>query len=35
LDERFDELFAVVPDGYIPSWITLGREILITWQAQI
>jgi hypothetical protein len=35
LNTRFDELFAAVPDGFIPRWIPLGREILITWQPQI
>jgi len=35
LDERFDELFAAGPDGYIPRWFTPGHEILITWQLQI
>ena len=32
LEARFDELFAAGPDGFIPRWITPGREILITWQ---
>jgi hypothetical protein len=32
LETRFDELFAVGPDGFIPRWITPGREILITWR---
>lgn len=32
LETRFDELFAADPDGFIPRWITPGREILITWQ---
>ena len=32
LETRFDELFAAGPDGFIPRWITPGREILITWQ---
>jgi hypothetical protein len=32
LEARFDELFAASPDGFIPRWITPGREILITWQ---
>jgi hypothetical protein len=32
LETRFDELFATGPDGFIPRWITPGREILITWQ---
>ena len=35
LEGRFDELFAVVPEGFIPRWITPGREILITWQPQV
>ena len=35
LEGRFDELFAVVPEGFAPRWITPGREILITWQPQI
>jgi hypothetical protein len=32
LEVRFDELFANGSDGFIPRWITPGREILITWQ---
>jgi hypothetical protein len=32
LEARFDELFAADPDGFIPRFITPGREILITWQ---
>jgi SAM-dependent methyltransferase len=32
LETRFDEFFAAVPDGFVPRWITPGREILITWQ---
>ena len=32
LDTRFDELFAAGPNGFIPRWITPGREILITWR---
>ena len=32
LETRFDELFAAGPEGFIPRWITPGREILITWQ---
>ena len=32
LDTRFDEMFAAGPDGFIPLWITPGREILITWR---
>jgi hypothetical protein len=32
LESRFDELFAADPDGFIPRFITPGREVLITWQ---
>jgi hypothetical protein len=32
LETRFDEFFAAGPNGFIPRWITPGREILITWQ---
>ena len=32
LGTRFDELFTAGPDGFIPRYITPGREILITWQ---
>jgi SAM-dependent methyltransferase len=32
LETHFDELFAAGPNGFIPRWITPGREILITWQ---
>jgi hypothetical protein len=32
LEKRFDELFAPSPEGFIPSYIPPGREILITWQ---
>jgi hypothetical protein len=32
LEARFNELFATGPEGFIPRWITPGREILITWQ---
>jgi hypothetical protein len=32
LETRFDELFAAGDDGFIPRWITPGREILITWR---
>jgi SAM-dependent methyltransferase len=35
LEGRFDELFAAGPDGFVPRWITPGREILITWEPQI
>jgi hypothetical protein len=32
LETRFEELFATGPEGFIPRWITPGRELLITWQ---
>ena len=32
LESRFHELFAASPEGFIPRYITPGREILITWQ---
>jgi hypothetical protein len=32
LEARFDELFTSGPEGFIPRYITPGREILITWQ---
>jgi len=34
LEARFDELFAASPEGFIPRYVTPGREILITWQPQ-
>jgi SAM-dependent methyltransferase len=35
LTERFDELYAPVPDGFLPRWFAPNHEILITWQPQI
>ena len=35
LETRFDELFAAGPDGYVPRWVTAGREVLITWRPQL
>jgi hypothetical protein len=32
LEARFDELFSAGPEGFIPRYVTPGREILITWQ---
>ena len=32
LEMRFDELFAASPEGFVPRFITPGREILITWE---
>ena len=31
-EQHFDELYAHGADGFTPRWITLGREVLITWQ---
>ena len=32
LESRFDELYAQGSDGFVPRWVTPGREVLITWQ---
>ena len=32
VEQHFDELYAQSADGFIPRWISLGREVLITWQ---
>jgi hypothetical protein len=32
LEQHFDELYAQSPDGFAPRWITMGGEVLITWQ---
>jgi hypothetical protein len=32
LETQFDELFAASPEGFVPRFITPGREILITWE---
>jgi SAM-dependent methyltransferase len=32
LETRFDDLFTQTADGYVPTWINLGREVLITWK---
>jgi SAM-dependent methyltransferase len=32
LVSRFDDLFTSGPEGFVPRFITPGREILITWQ---
>src|SRR5215469_14024305 len=34
LEARFDELFAVGAEGFVPRYVAPGREILITWQPQ-
>ena len=32
VEQHFDELYAQGANGFTPRWITLGREVLITWQ---
>jgi len=32
LEAHFDELFASGGGGYVPRWVTPGRELLITWR---
>ena len=32
VEQHFDELYAQSADGFIPRWIGLGREVLVTWQ---
>ena len=32
LEAEFDDLFVQTPEGYLPRWLKLGREVLITWQ---
>ena len=32
LEARFDELFTAGPEGFVPRYVTPGREILITWE---
>ena len=32
VEQRFDDLYAQNADGFIPRWINMGRELLITWQ---
>jgi hypothetical protein len=34
LESRFEELFVTSPEGFIPRYVTPGRDILITWQPQ-
>ena len=31
-ETEFDDLFVESADGYLPTWPTLGREVLITWE---
>jgi hypothetical protein len=35
LEARFDALFAEDPQGFVPRWITAGREVLITWRPTV
>lgn len=32
VEQNFDDLYAQGADGFTPRWITMGREVLITWQ---
>ena len=32
VERHFDDLFAPSANDFIPRWISLGREVLITWQ---
>jgi hypothetical protein len=32
VEQHFDALFVQDADGFVPRWINLGREVLITWQ---
>ena len=32
VEQHFDELYAHGADGFTPRWISMGREVLITWQ---
>ena len=34
LESRFEELFVTSPEGFIPRYVTPGRDILITWPPQ-
>lgn len=34
LETRFDDLFAHTADGYVSTWFTPGREVLITWESR-
>jgi hypothetical protein len=35
LEASFDTLFSQSDGGYVPNWITPGREVLITWQPHL
>ena len=32
VEQHFDEVYAHGADGFTPRWISMGREVLITWQ---
>jgi hypothetical protein len=32
VEQHFDDLYVQGADGFTPRWITMGREVLITWQ---
>jgi hypothetical protein len=32
VEQHFDELYTQGAEGFIPRWIAMGREVLITWQ---
>ena len=32
VETRFEELYAAVPEGFLARWLTLGHELLITWE---
>jgi len=32
VEQHFDDLYVQGVDGFAPRWITMGREVLITWQ---
>jgi hypothetical protein len=32
VEQHFDELYTHGADGFTPRWISMGREVLITWQ---
>ncbi len=32
LENQFHDLFAETPNGYVQSWLTYGREVIVTWE---
>jgi len=32
VEQHFDDLYAHGADNFTPRWISMGREVLITWQ---